>query len=252
MSPLERVLIEKAGYQHGWENVIQSTDELVLMRSARHTAEAHVGAGPMPECWLVSFPLGPSIPELLRTFPEAHDSGSTFTIRGEAGLGQLLRRAAELAMSLPDNAATQYAAAVSGIGQAGSFETEAIRMVKQRIGQDIFRAALLDYWGGGCAVTGIAVSELLRASHAVPWAKCGSDQERLNVFNGLLLCAHLDALFDRGLLWFDDAGIGKVSQLVGDDTLAALGLSRELALRWIAPEHRPFLAWHRERIAVAA
>lgn len=64
----------------------------------------------------------------------------------------------------------------------------------------------MDYWGGACAVTGIALPELLRASHAKPWAKCDTDQERLNVFNGFLRCAHLDALFDRGLMTFEEDG----------------------------------------------
>ena len=49
--------------------------------------------------------------------------------------------------------------------------TEAERLVVQRIGQNIFRAALMDYWGGRCPITGITDPELLRASHIVPWAE---------------------------------------------------------------------------------
>lgn len=84
--------------------------------------------------------------------------------------------------------------------------TEVERLVRQRVGQNIFRESLMDYWGGACAVTGIALPALLRASHAKPWAECNSDAERLNVFNGFLLAAHLDALFDRHLISFDDSG----------------------------------------------
>ena len=57
--------------------------------------------------------------------------------------------------------------------------TEAERLVVQRVGQGIFRAGLLEYWEGRCAVTSLAVPELLRASHIKPWADCGSDAERL-------------------------------------------------------------------------
>jgi hypothetical protein len=39
--------------------------------------------------------------------------------------------------------------------------TEAERLVVQRIGQDIFRAALMDYWGARCPITGIADPALL-------------------------------------------------------------------------------------------
>ena len=48
----------------------------------------------------------------------------------------------------------------------------------------------------GESSTGVALPpELLRASHAKPWAKA-SDIERLDSFNGLLLSVHLDAMFD--------------------------------------------------------
>lgn len=62
--------------------------------------------------------------------------------------------------------------------------TEAHRLVKQRIGQEIFRESLMDYWGGRCSATGLDMPELLRASHIKPWAKCETDVERLDVFNG--------------------------------------------------------------------
>lgn len=57
--------------------------------------------------------------------------------------------------------------------------TEAERLVVQRVGQNLFRQALLDFWHGQCAVTGLAVPELLRASHIKPWAQCATDNERL-------------------------------------------------------------------------
>lgn len=80
--------------------------------------------------------------------------------------------------------------------------TEAIQLAVQRVGQDIFRVSLMDYWASRCAVTGFEVPELLRASHIKPWSKCGTDAERLDVFNGLLLAPHLDVLFDGGWISF--------------------------------------------------
>lgn len=75
----------------------------------------------------------------------------------------------------------------------------------QRIGQDIFRDALMTYCGGCCPLTGISEPALLRASHIVPWADCG-DEQRLDVHNGLLLSALWDAAFDKGLVSFTDDG----------------------------------------------
>ena len=47
-----------------------------------------------------------------------------------------------------------------------------------------------------------------------PWAICETDADRLDVHNGLLLAAHLDAAFDGGLISFTDEGailLGNVS-----------------------------------------
>lgn len=120
------------------------------------------------------------------------------------------------------------------------------------MGQDIYRESLLDYWGGACAVTGIAIPELLRASHAKPWADCASDAERLDVFNGFLLAAHLDALFDRHLMTFDAQGRAVFSPRIDAVARAQLGLSCDLKLRWLSPEHEVYLAVHRLAFGVRA
>lgn len=248
MNSLERTLIEKAGYANGLENVRESMPERVIMFSARHKAEAHVTPTSTPMVWQVQFPKGPPTAELARTLPEMHSTAGTFEAHGEAPLGKLLRRAAELAMSLPNHAAELYAEEVAKIEAQPPSTTEALRLVKQRVGQDLFRQALMDYWGGACAITGIAVPELLRASHAKPWAKCATDAERLNVFNGFLLCAHLDALFDKGLMTFDDQGVAVFSLRLHPDTQQKLGIQFSLQLRWLATEHAPFLNWHRQQV----
>jgi putative restriction endonuclease len=248
MNSLERTLIEKAGYAHGWENVRESTPERVVMFSARHQAEAHIIPSATPNVWKVTFPKGPPTSELARSLPEQHQGDNIFLAAGEASLGRLLRRAAELAMSLPNQAAEQYATEIAKLDANPPNTTEVLALVKQRRGQDLFRKALMDYWGGACAVTGIAIPELLRASHAKPWAKCETNQERLNVFNGFLLCAHLDALFDQGLMTFDAQGHALWSSKLDQTTRAKLNLDETLMLRWITNSHEEFLAWHRAKV----
>ncbi|MCZ8485692.1 HNH endonuclease signature motif containing protein [Vibrio lentus] len=56
--------------------------------------------------------------------------------------------------------------------------------------------------GECCALTLTSVREILIASHIVPWSKCESDEQRLDGANGILLCAHIDKLFDAHLLTF--------------------------------------------------
>jgi len=80
--------------------------------------------------------------------------------------------------------------------------TETTANVKLRRGQEYFRDAVLNNFGGRCGVTGLAVRELLIASHILPWGTHPAD--RLNVRNGLSLSRLHDAAFDRGLIAFDD------------------------------------------------
>jgi len=80
--------------------------------------------------------------------------------------------------------------------------TEAVATVKQRRGQEFSRDAVLNNFGGRCGVTGMAVRELLVASHILPWGTHA--EEGLNVRNGLCLSRLHDAAFDCGLVTFDD------------------------------------------------
>lgn len=79
--------------------------------------------------------------------------------------------------------------------------TETMANVKVRRGQQYFRDAVINHFGGCCAVTGMAVRELLIASHILPWRS--HPGERLNVLNGISLSRLHDAAFDMGLITFD-------------------------------------------------
>lgn len=124
--------------------------------------------------------------------------------------------------------------------------TEAIRLAVQRVGQDIFRSSLLEYWGGRCAVSGLDVPKLLRASHIKPWADCISDAERLDVFNGLLLAPHLDALFDGGWVTFLNSGQIRISDELDTASRVRLGISGAEVILGLTERHQAYLAWHHE------
>ena len=81
-------------------------------------------------------------------------------------------------------------------------DTESNAEVHQRIGQNVFRSVLLEIYGCQCCVCGLNITELLRASHILPWAE--SKPNRLNPENGLCLSATYDAAFDKYLISFDD------------------------------------------------
>lgn len=244
MNILERSYIEKLALNHGWENILASDEQAVIAGSARHHAQVTI-TQPTNQEWQIAFNKTPLTKELLRDFTCI--GSNAFSVATAGQLANLLRRAAELAFALPNQAAkTFHARLQQELARIRDTGTEVERLVKQRIGQDTFREALMDYWDGACAVTGITVPEMLRASHAKPWAECESDEERLNVFNGFLLSANLDALFDRGLISFDAHGKILISSQIPAQQRQLIGLTDQMALRWLAPEHFQFLAWHRE------
>ena len=85
--------------------------------------------------------------------------------------------------------------------------TEKERLVAARIGQGKFRSDVISAWqiGEACCLTGIAIPELLIASHIKPW-RDSNPKERLDAANGLLLATHVDKLFDKHLLSFKQEG----------------------------------------------
>lgn len=166
---------------------------------------------------------------------------AAFGFASQPALRSALHRAYDLARSLPSAPLAEFEAETRSLGA-----TEAEGLIRRRIGQDVFRRALLRYWDGRCPLTEITEPELLRASHIVPWSECASDAERLNVHNGLLLAAHWDAAFDAGLVSFADNGIALLSPILGQAARAALHADLAAPLP-LTEDHRRRLAWHRNR-----
>lgn len=159
-------------------------------------------------------------------------------------LHRLVRRAFQLSRTLPDELLHIFEKQATAMPRA----TEIERLQIQRVGQDIFRQGLIDLWEGRCMVTGLATPELLRASHIKPWADCATDAERLDVYNGLLLCPNLDLSFDRGFITFTDGGEIVISSTLDADAQAVLGIHSGLRARGVLENHRTFLSWHREHV----
>jgi hypothetical protein len=178
--------------------------------------------------------------------PQSQNIGpgaETFLFETLATLYETLEHVYRLSLSLPDAPLNNFHAAVRDLPSS----TEAERLVMQRIGQDIFREALIAYWGGRCPLTGITNTELLRASHIVPWALCETDQQRLDVHNGLLLSALWDAAFDTGLVGFSDDGSVIASHRLSPNAATALRLHEVGKLFGLTHLHKQMLAWHRSR-----
>lgn len=71
-------------------------------------------------------------------------------------------------------------------------------VVRVRVNQNFFRSTVLVAYNSKCCITGLAVPELLNASHIIPWSVDVAN--RVNPRNGLCLNTMHDRAFDRGLI----------------------------------------------------
>ncbi|MDD0811044.1 HNH endonuclease signature motif containing protein [Curvibacter sp. RS43] len=144
-----------------------------------------------------------------------------------------------------------WAAAASDVdaGLGGRVVTATTRkaLIEARVGQGRYRKDLMEIWHRRCAVTGCGIEKALVASHVVPWRESKDPETCLDPYNGLLLAASIDKLFDQGLISFDEAGrLLRCTALRGVDLLA-LGITTDARLRSLSPKHQPYLAAHRAK-----
>jgi 5-methylcytosine-specific restriction protein A len=125
-------------------------------------------------------------------------------------------------------------------------ETERETIVQSRIGQGRFRIEVVKYWKG-CAVTNCQRIELLRASHIKPWRN-SSNEDRLDVYNGLLLIPNLDVAFDNGMVSFAADGKIIISELLTEDDRFKLGIHPDMRISRIDERHGKYLAYHRKNV----
>ncbi|MDE3037521.1 MAG: HNH endonuclease [Pseudomonadota bacterium] len=119
-------------------------------------------------------------------------------------------------------------------------------LIDARVGQGKFRRDVMARWENACAFSGCMTEAVLRASHIKPWCEC-SNEERLDPANGLLLAANLDALFDRGLISFEDDGRLLISSRLSDGERELLHLSEGRLRGNIDAFMRRYLAHHRKK-----
>ena len=248
LSPIIVSRIEKAATDNGFDQELAREGNWLVFASTQCPLRVWLGAFG-DAVFLAAFSqqnvsraLGEYGTPMAAPMPKGAFAGRT--VPDVPALHRLLRRAFQLSKALPNELLHSFEKQVAALPKT----TEAERLVVQRVGQNLFREGLLDLWEGRCAVTGLAVPELLRASHIKPWADCETDAERLDVYNGILLAPHLDAAFDRGFITVRDDGAIEVSDALDAGAYKTLGLDHALRVRGLADGHRDYLPWHRERV----
>jgi putative restriction endonuclease len=120
------------------------------------------------------------------------------------------------------------------------------RLRPYRLGQQAFKAKVLDAYRQRCAITGSKIWPVLEAAHIRPVTRGG--EHRLD--NGLLLRSDVHTLFDRGYLGVDPGYRLRVSPRLrqdfgnGERFYAQAGQVVALPERKPDRPHREFLEWH--------
>ena len=117
------------------------------------------------------------------------------------------------------------------------------RVVKARKNQNKFREALFKR-ESKCKICGLAHKELLIASHIKPWSK-STPEEKLNPFNGFLLCPNHDSLFDKHLVSFRDNGEIIISKRLSEKEQELLNINKDIVIN-IEDGNKKFLKDHRK------
>ncbi|MDE0460577.1 MAG: HNH endonuclease [Chromatiales bacterium] len=248
LTPVAITRLEKAATDNGFDLELEHTSDWLSFGSSQTSMRI----------WLTArgesrFLAAMSRSDVLRglddlgvVFTDLLPSGAAgaASVRDIAALHRLLRRAFQLSRTLPDALLHVFENETANLPRT----TEEERLVVRRVGQDIFRHGLMEYWDGRCAITGLDVPDLLRASHIRPWAACDTDAERLDVYNGLLLAPHLDAAFDSGFIAVAEDGTVVISDSLQSGARSALGLDGTLKVHGLHREHERYLPWHRTSI----
>ncbi|MDI9847638.1 HNH endonuclease [Rhodoblastus sp. 17X3] len=236
---------DKATFQNGYRKPQGETAGWVAYGSTTAHGTIHLAASGPNGPWFLALDHAGVIQELNLSKLDMPGPGlARYAFDTLGALYKILPRIYRLAVSLPDAPLLAFQAKVKDLPKT----TEAERLIVQRVGQDIFRAALDNYWGGACAITGITDRALLRASHIKRWADCKTDEERLDVHNGILLAAHYDAAFDAALITFAKDAKLLYSLHLSSDAVALLTPPAAIMFR-LSDEHQRYLDHHRIRFA---
>jgi hypothetical protein len=147
----------------------------------------------------------------------------------------------------------QNIATISAEGETNPYirdipnETERKGLVTSRVGQGAYRKSILFRWNCKCAVTSYSKSDVLIASHIVPW-KNSTNEERLDVANGILLSPTFDALFDRNLISFENNGKIILSDTFSKTKYDQLGVSGKECIHHFSKDNHVYLDRHRSML----
>ncbi|MEC2074826.1 HNH endonuclease [Metabacillus fastidiosus] len=127
-------------------------------------------------------------------------------------------------------------------------EAEAEAKVKLRKGGQKYKETLAPLWNHQCALCGIDLPAMLRASYSKPW-KDSTNEERLDPYNGLLLCHNHEALYAKGYIAFDGTGRIHISERINEADYGKYGIHPKMRVER-KEDNKKYFKWHKKNIFV--
>lgn len=127
-------------------------------------------------------------------------------------------------------------------------ETQKIQIINSRRGQGVFKAQVRQI-ERACRVTKVSNPRHLIASHIKPWSK-SNDAEKISGYNGLLLAPHIDHLFDKGFISFENNGNLILSKQVDHKVLNQWAIDKAINVGGFRLEQKLFLDYHRDVVLI--
>ena len=117
---------------------------------------------------------------------------------------------------------------------------------KIRKGKQRFKQALSPIWNNECAICSINSSDLLHASPAKAW-KDSTEEEKMDPFNGILLCSNHDALYTKGYIAFDGQGKIHISDRIKETDYEKYMIHSKIRIKR-QEDHKKYLKWHKKNV----
>lgn len=132
----------------------------------------------------------------------------------------------------------------SEVNEFNQSYTEVEAKVLQRVGQSEFKKLLVNKYET-CALCKLNADYTI-ASHIKPWM-VSNDYERLDRYNGFLMCPNHDYLFDRGFVTINNYGDIRVSNQLLTNQISLFNIPTKINIP-IENSHKKYLDYHRVNI----
>jgi len=176
---------------------------------------------------------------------ETHDTFGEL----RTGIKFFFKRVGEAKYSIPDDLQTTEIVSepVAPLKTQKPNITQRSGLVNSRVGQGAYRKSILHRWSYRCAATGFNDTRILIASHIQPW-KDSSDEQRLDVDNGILLSPDFDALFDKHLISFASSGKIILGSEIEKNSMGLLGITGKEKIDDLTEGNKQYLNFHNQFI----